>query len=383
MYGQIERVFSETARRSQAPEPLEEAERWEDIEGSWVVRPRRGAAPHAVVHFLGGVFVGASPQLTYRLFLERLADRGILVVATPFASGFDHLRIADEAQFKFDRCLKAMGTSDPEVASLPVFGVGHSMGALAHLLIGSRYGVQRAGNVLISFNNKDASEAIPLFSPVIAPAARNFAPLLSLLGSNTALQVGAEVALNNLRGLNPGLAKQVLPLVEQLPPLYEDLTAGKLQFTPTPAATRSMAKAYYGVRRNLLIRFESDAIDETPELGVLLNRDAAQSASMAVAVRTLPGDHARPLQQLVPELPQGLADAVTTGSGLLSSLATSVTAGGPFADIARGLTQQFTSTLDTEQIRRTTEQDIQSLVGEITEWIGGLAAPEERWLPSR
>ena len=29
-------------------------------------------APEAVVHFCGGAFVGASPQITYGLFLERL-----------------------------------------------------------------------------------------------------------------------------------------------------------------------------------------------------------------------------------------------------------------------------------------------------------------------
>jgi len=61
--------------------------------------------PVAIVHFIGGVFVGATPQLSYRLFLKRLCERGFIVIATPFASGFDHLRIADETQFKFDRCI--------------------------------------------------------------------------------------------------------------------------------------------------------------------------------------------------------------------------------------------------------------------------------------
>jgi hypothetical protein len=28
------------------------------------------------------------------------------VIATPYASGFDHFFIADEVQFKFDRCLR-------------------------------------------------------------------------------------------------------------------------------------------------------------------------------------------------------------------------------------------------------------------------------------
>jgi hypothetical protein len=39
-----------------------------------VIKPQVGV-PSAVVHFTGGVFVGAAPQLTYRLFLERLAER--------------------------------------------------------------------------------------------------------------------------------------------------------------------------------------------------------------------------------------------------------------------------------------------------------------------
>jgi hypothetical protein len=35
------------------------------------------------VHFLGGAFVGAAPQLAYRLFLESLATRGVMVRIFP------------------------------------------------------------------------------------------------------------------------------------------------------------------------------------------------------------------------------------------------------------------------------------------------------------
>jgi len=57
--------------------------------------------------------VGASPQLTYRLFLERLCARAnVTIVATPFAIGFEHLRIADDAQFAFDRALRALVAED-------------------------------------------------------------------------------------------------------------------------------------------------------------------------------------------------------------------------------------------------------------------------------
>lgn len=45
-----------------------------NIQGAWVLRPRE-SPPTSVVHFIGGIFVGAAPQLTYRLFLERLAEK--------------------------------------------------------------------------------------------------------------------------------------------------------------------------------------------------------------------------------------------------------------------------------------------------------------------
>ena len=141
---------------------------WKELEGAWVLPPPNGRAAVGVVHFIGGAFVGASPQLTYRLLLESLSARGDLtIVATPYAIGFDHLRLADEIQFVFDRCVRSLGK---EYDTLPVYGVGHSMGALMHALIGSRYKLpDRVGNVLISFNNKPATDAVPLFTPVVAP----------------------------------------------------------------------------------------------------------------------------------------------------------------------------------------------------------------------
>lgn len=41
-------------------------------------------------------------------FLNPFVTRGVLVIATPYASGFDHFLIADEIQFKFDRCYRTL-----------------------------------------------------------------------------------------------------------------------------------------------------------------------------------------------------------------------------------------------------------------------------------
>ena len=71
---------------------------------------------------------------------ERQADRpfkiGLQVVATPFSTGFDHLRLADEAQFRFNIAMRALRN---EAGRLPIYGVGHSLGSLLHLLISARY----------------------------------------------------------------------------------------------------------------------------------------------------------------------------------------------------------------------------------------------------
>ncbi|XP_050889164.1 uncharacterized protein LOC127131561 [Lathyrus oleraceus] len=147
LYGFLCRLVTTSARQSQ--DAWGSAD-WTEVEGSWILKPK-SSKPNFVVHFVGGIFVGAAPQLTYRWFLERLAEKGVLVIATPYASGFDHFFIADEVQFKFDRCYR---TLQETVKELPIFGVGHSLGSLVHLLIGSRYAVQRSGNVLMAFNNK-------------------------------------------------------------------------------------------------------------------------------------------------------------------------------------------------------------------------------------
>lgn len=356
LYNQIERLITSTARQSQ--NPWGSTGNWEEIEGAWVLRPNKENLS-AVVHFVGGIFVGAAPQLTYRLFLERLSERGFLVIATPFASGFDHFRISDEVQFKFDRCLRAL---QDNVRDLPTFGVGHSLGTVIHLLIGARYAVQRTGNVFMSFNNKEASLAIPFFSPVIVPMAQSFGPILSQLTSSPAIRRGAEIALKQLESVSPPLLKQILPLVEQLPPLYMDLVKGREDFMPRPNETRRLIKSYYGVNRNLLVKFKDDTIDETPVLAQVLSFESAVSSSLDMSVRTLPGDHGVPLQQVLPEVPPPMADAVTRGGEILTNL----TAGTPWETVAKEVNTSLGA--DTG-LRQQIIQDIDQLVDEIATWI--------------
>lgn len=83
--------------------------------------------------------------------------------------------------------------------------------------------LQRAGNALMAFNNRPATDTIPLLSPFIAPSARALAPLLSQLATPGPLRATAELAGDALRGLSPALVRQVLPLIDQLTPILVDV----------------------------------------------------------------------------------------------------------------------------------------------------------------
>jgi hypothetical protein len=113
------------------------------------------------------------------------------------------------------------------------------MGCKLHLLIGSLFSVERNGNILISFNNYPARRAIPF--------------------------------------------------IEQL-----DIDKRfDIEFTPSPLETNELIAQRYQVRRNLLIKFTNDDIDQTASLTQVLQ----QRFPDMVAVQTLTGNHLTPLGQ--------------------------------------------------------------------------------------
>lgn len=210
---------------------------WKEVAGNWVLVPDR---PIAIIHFLGGAFVATAPQLTYRRILEFLGTQGYAIVATPFVNTFDHAEIAKSVLKSFERALEPLQNRILQRRYLPIYGMGHSMGCKLHLLIGSLFEVERAGNVLISFNNYSAQQAVPL--------------------------------------------------VEQLTQLVSP-QAFSVEFTPSPQETNRIISDRYQVRRNLLIKFTDDTIDQTLPLAQLLE---ARFPSM-IATRRLKGSHLTPL----------------------------------------------------------------------------------------
>lgn len=212
-------------------------DQWQTISGGSVLLPPR---PLGVIHFLGGAFVGVAPQLTYKWLLEQLAAAGYAIVVTPFINTFDHWALARQSLNQFETILDRLQTNNLLVSRyLPIYGLGHSMGSKLHLLMGSAYEIERAGNILISFNNYPVQQAIPLAGPLA-----NYSPF-------------------------------------------------ELEFSPSPTETQSLIAEDYQIRRNLLIRFRNDSIDQTGDLQPLLQ----QRHPGMVAALTLPGNHLTPLGQ--------------------------------------------------------------------------------------
>jgi Protein of unknown function (DUF1350) len=206
---------------------------WQPIGPNWVLLPHR---PVALIHFLGGAFVGAAPQFSYGKLLEAIAAEGYAIIATPFINTLDHKAIAITVLQQFENTLKKL-CSRQDLRFLPIYGLGHSMGCKLHLLIGSLFDVERAGNILMSFNNFDADRAIPL----------------------------AE-------WLNQSVS---------------------IQFTPTPAQTYRLVQERYPIRSNLLIRFRNDDLDQTRQIGSILG----DRFPATVALQRLRGNHLTPLGQ--------------------------------------------------------------------------------------
>lgn len=208
---------------------------WQENSGNWVLIPSH---PKAVIHFLGGAFVGTAPHVTYRWLLEMLANQGYAVIATPFINTLDHLAMAKNVLSSFESCLNHLyAIRVLRKKSLPIYGIGHSMGCKLHLLIGSLFSIQRAGNILVSFNNSAARDSIPL--------------------------------------------------VEQIS------TIVKVEFSPSPQMTNCLIQKRYRIQRNLLIKFKDDDIDQTLRLSDLLR---LRFPSM-VTLQRLNGNHLTPLGQ--------------------------------------------------------------------------------------
>lgn len=204
---------------------------WRQSGTIWQLEPagrRRGR-----IEFIGGSYLAATPQLSYRRLLEALASQGWQVSAWSYVPGFDHQSQANEAwrQFRAGRSREANGEGSGE----PTLRLGHSLGCKLHLLAPDG-GRSCNGLVALSFNNFSAERSIPLLA-----------------------DMGQQLGFRS-------------------------------EFSPSPEQTLEQVARSYGQPQNLLVRFRRDGLDQSQRLlGVLQGRRGDHSTLLEQA-----GDHLTP-----------------------------------------------------------------------------------------
>ena len=316
--------------------------------GSYVLEAADGPeAAKGVVHFLGGAFVGAGSQLTYRYLLERFAQANYAVIATPFRLSFDYQSVCDAVEASYDAA-RAEAQERGYGSDLEVVGVGHSCGALLQALIATRRPNERRRLALLSYNNKRAAEAIPLFESVVAPIAveavaeslpttpfaRQALSLLRNAGEellDAATDTDSQNPFMRLRAAAPAnvralgdafvgetstIARQGLELADQLPDLLGEIAGGAREFEPEPREMRELLRLSFRAddvlgRADLtmiqlddfvlVVQFDDDQLYERA-----LQRDSVarrqaegevEGAAPAVRLARLGGTHVTPLTQ--------------------------------------------------------------------------------------
>jgi len=302
-----------------------EVMQWQELDGGCKLLTTT-SKPKAVVHFLGGAFVSPQPTVAYRYVLEQLTMKGYAIVATPFAVDFEYRKPAAEIRDKFSRACQDLETTNDSIADvrlLPRLAMGHSLGALMHVLLACEYPNDHGadtlvGAALVSYNNKNVDGAIPAFKEVFVPAFGSLEPLTrdpkvtdALIRVQEVRRSGfdavrsAAKSLQDALGLQddesliPGVRPLVLKaiddaeaaaeLVDQLPGVVASIANGASEFEPTPSEMRTLVTELYQQPAPLIVRFNDDFIDESDALAAIL------PDRLGVKCADLEGTHVTPL----------------------------------------------------------------------------------------
>jgi len=211
---------------------------WRQRGPLWTLDPPggTGSSPAPLVEFIGGSYLAATPQLSYRRLLEALARHGLAVHAWSYVPGFDHQSQANEAwrAFRQRRHDLSQAAGGPE-SQRPVLRLGHSLGCKLHLLAPDG-GRACRGLAALSFNNFSAERSVPLLA-----------------------EMGQQLGFRS-------------------------------EFSPSPQQTLRQVSDSYRQNRNLLVRFHRDALDQSGRLLAALRQRPDDRSELL----ELPGDHLTP-----------------------------------------------------------------------------------------
>ncbi|MCT0208138.1 DUF1350 family protein [Synechococcus sp. CS-1332] len=202
---------------------------WRQQGELWTLEP--SGRDRGLIEFIGGSYLAATPQLSYRRFLESLAARGWRIHAWSYVPGFDHQAQANAAW----RLFRQWREQQAGPAEATLLRLGHSLGCKLHLLAPDG-GRRCDGLVALSFNNFSAERSIPFLA-----------------------ELGQQFRFRS-------------------------------EFSPSPEETLLQISSSYRQPRNLLVRFSRDTIDQSGRLIDVLQARAGDASNLV----ELPGDHLTP-----------------------------------------------------------------------------------------
>ena len=165
--------------------------------------------PKKIIEFIGGSYLASKPDLTYKRFIENLVKKNYAVHAYRYTPQFDHQELALKAWKDFKNCRRSL--SKRLGSTIPSVRIGHSLGCKLHL-ISPDGGRNCEKFISISFNNFSATKSIPLLK-----------------------QISQKLEFTS-------------------------------EFSPSPDRTLRIIENTYNQKNNLLIKFNSDELDQTDKL---------------------------------------------------------------------------------------------------------------------
>ena len=165
--------------------------------------------PQKIIEFIGGSYLATKPDLTYKRFIESLTEKNYAVHAYKYLPQFDHQEIAVNAWRDFRKCKSLLKRRVGR--NLETIRIGHSLGCKLHL-ISPDGGRNCEKFISISFNNFSANKSIPFLK-----------------------NISRRLEFNS-------------------------------EFSPSPPRTLEIIQNTYIQENNILIKFNSDKLDQTSTL---------------------------------------------------------------------------------------------------------------------
>ncbi len=189
--------------------------------------------PKGLIEIIGGSYLGASPQLSYKRLTDGFFNKDIAVNLWSYIPGFNHQAQANQAWKNLRFCRNVLQNEIGPIQK--VIRLGHSLGCKLHLLAPDG-GRNCNALITLSFNNFNAEQSIPMM--------KELAP-----------RIGAST-----------------------------------EFNPSPKETMRIIQERYVQPKNLIISFSKDKLDQSQLLIECLNTRQVDSSVREKLI----GDHLTP-----------------------------------------------------------------------------------------